>query len=53
MVFGEDIASVEGMQQGRHSPGFQGGAFSPEMDVPTHYFHMWAARQLLAAQQSA
>ncbi|MNZ54565.1 Biphenyl dioxygenase subunit alpha [compost metagenome] len=53
VVFGEDIASVEGMQQGRHSPGFQGGAFSPEMDVPTHYFHLWAARQLLAAQQSA
>jgi choline monooxygenase len=52
VVFSEDISSVEGMQQGRRSPGYQGGAFSPEMDVPTHYFHQWAARQLLDTVQS-
>ena len=52
VVFAEDIASVEGMQKGRSSPGYRGGAFSPEMDIPTHYFHQWGARQLLAAAQS-
>jgi len=49
VVFSEDIGAVEGMQAGRQSPGYQGGVFSPEMDVPTHYFHQWAARKILAA----
>jgi choline monooxygenase len=53
VVFAEDISSVEGMQKGRHSPGYQGGVFSPEMDIPTHHFHQWAARQLLAIEPSA
>ncbi|EKT4475834.1 aromatic ring-hydroxylating dioxygenase subunit alpha [Pseudomonas putida] len=53
VVFAEDIASVEGMQKGRSSPGYSGGAFSPEMDLPTHYFHKWAARQLLDCAQRA
>jgi len=53
VVFAEDISSVEGMQKGRHSPGYKGGAFSPEMDIPTHFFHQWAARQLLATTPSA
>ncbi|MNJ68635.1 hypothetical protein D3C77_649010 [compost metagenome] len=53
VVFAEDIASVEGMQMGRSSPGYNGGAFSPEMDLPTHYFHKWAARQLLDNAHSA
>ncbi|MNE65421.1 hypothetical protein D3C80_1608990 [compost metagenome] len=53
VVFAEDIASVEGMQKGRLSPGYSGGAFSPEMDLPTHYFHKWAARQLLDCAQRA
>ncbi|SOY44495.1 aromatic ring-hydroxylating oxygenase subunit alpha [Cupriavidus taiwanensis] len=47
VVFSEDIGAVEGMQAGRQSPGFKGGAFSPEMDAPTHYFHQWMARKLL------
>lgn len=51
VVFAEDIGSVEGMQAGRLSPGYQGGAFSPEMDVPTHYFHQWAARAIMAANK--
>lgn len=45
-VFAEDVGAVEGMQRGRASPGFEGGAFSPVMDTPTHYFHKWAAAQL-------
>jgi choline monooxygenase len=53
VVFAEDISSVEGMQKGRHSPGYSGGAFSPEMDIPTHFFHQWAARQLLETTPSA
>ncbi|KMM85367.1 choline monooxygenase [Pseudomonas taetrolens] len=53
VVFAEDIASVEGMQKGRSSPGYRGGAFSPEMDLPTHYFHKWAARELLDSVDQA
>lgn len=45
-VFEEDIFAVEGMQAGRASPGYQGGAFSPVMDQPTHHFHKWVATQL-------
>ena len=48
-VFNEDIDAVEGMQRGRQSPGFSGGVFSPVMDNPTHHFHQWVARKLLAA----
>lgn len=51
VVFGEDIASVEGMQKGRSSPGYKGGVFSPEMDIPTHFFHRWAAETLLEKAQ--
>lgn len=47
-VFEEDIFVVEGMQQGRLSEGFNGGRFSPVMDVPTHVFHDWYARKLLS-----
>ena len=49
VVFTEDIDAVEGMQQGRSSPGYQGGVFSPVMDNPTHHFHQWVARKLTAA----
>ncbi len=45
-VFLEDVSSVEGMQKGRHGPKFDGGKFSPVMDVPTHIFHKWVANQL-------
>tara|TARA_R110002049_G_scaffold10127_1_gene50141 strand:+ start:102125 stop:103288 length:1164 start_codon:yes stop_codon:yes gene_type:complete len=45
-VFEEDIFVVEGMQRGRHAPGFDGGRFSPAMDGPTHLFHDWIARQM-------
>ena len=45
-VFKEDIFVVEGMQQGRHASGFDGGKFSPVMDSPTHMFHRWVASRL-------
>jgi choline monooxygenase len=47
VVFAEDVPAVEGMQQGRASPGYQGGVFSPVMDLPTHHFHRWVAARLL------
>lgn len=49
VVFAEDIDAAEGMQRGRHSPGFGGGVFSPKMDNPTHHFHQWVARKLTTA----
>lgn len=49
VVFAEDVGAVEGMQVGRNSPAYQGGAFSPELDQPTHYFHKWNARRYLEA----
>jgi choline monooxygenase len=44
-VFSEDISVVEGMQCGRASPGFDGGVFSPVMDIPTHHFHQWFGKR--------
>ena len=49
-VFQEDVGVVEGMQRGRHGPMFDGGKFSPVMDGPTHVFHKWVARKMMAAQ---
>jgi choline monooxygenase len=48
-VFAEDVGVVERMQRGRNSPAFDGGVFSPVMDVPTHCFHKWAAQRLMPA----
>ncbi len=52
-VFVEDRDAVEGMQRGRHSPGFDGGVFSPAMDPPTHAFHTWIARAWTRRRTSA
>lgn len=49
VVFAEDIFAVENMQKGRHSPGFGGGVFSPEMDIPTYFFQQWLATQTKTA----
>ena len=49
-VFQEDVFAVEGMQQGRRSPAFDGGLFSPVMDAATHCFHRWAADRYAAAE---
>ena len=46
IVFAEDISVVEGMQRGRASPAFDGGLFTPLMDVPTHHFHQWFLSRL-------
>ena len=43
----EDINAIEGMQEGRNSPVYNGGNFSPTMDQPTHQFHKWVANSLL------
>jgi choline monooxygenase len=45
-VFLEDVGVCEGMQQGRTSPAFDGGAFSPALDVATHSFHRWVGARL-------
>jgi choline monooxygenase len=44
----EDIKAIEGMQEGRNSPVYNGGNFSPVMDNPTHQFHKWVASNLIA-----
>lgn len=46
-VFLEDIGVVEAMQKGRWADGFDGGHFSPVMDVATHHFHRWLANHFL------
>ena len=43
----QDINAVEGMQEGRNSPAYNGGNFSPIMDQPTHQFHKWVAQNLI------
>lgn len=45
-IFNEDVSVVEGMQKGRHGQFFDGGKFSPIMDVPTHVFHKWIALRM-------
>ena len=46
-VMSEDIKAIEGMQEGRNSPIYNGGNFSPAMDNPTHQFHKWIAGNLI------
>jgi phenylpropionate dioxygenase-like ring-hydroxylating dioxygenase large terminal subunit len=48
VIFDQDIGVVEGMQRGRHARHFDGGRLSPVMDEPTHVFHQWVARRLMA-----
>jgi len=43
----EDVSIIEGMQEGRNSPAYNGGNFSPIMDNPTHHFHKWVATNLV------
>jgi len=52
-VLEEDVFVVEGMQQGRHAPYFDGGKFSPVMDGPTHCFHHWVASQMMDQTSAA
>ena len=46
-VQSEDVGIIEGMQEGRNSPSYNGGNFSPIMDNPTHHFHKWVATNLI------
>ncbi|MDC1258355.1 Rieske 2Fe-2S domain-containing protein, partial [Pelagibacteraceae bacterium] len=46
-VMSQDIRAIEGMQEGRNSPVYNGGNFSPIMDNPTHQFHKWVAENLI------
>lgn len=48
-IYVEDKDVVEGMQRGRQSPAFTGGAFSPEMDQPAHCFNRWMAEEIAKA----
>ncbi len=43
----EDVNAIEGMQDGRRSPVYNGGNFSHVMDQPTHQFHKWVANSLI------
>ena len=43
----EDVDIIEGMQEGRNSPSYNGGNFSPVMDNPTHHFHKWVATNIV------
>ena len=45
-IFKEDKDVVEGMQRGRQSPAFQGGALSPALDQPAHCFNKWMAESV-------
>ena len=47
-VQSEDLNIIEGMQEGRNSPSYNGGNFSPIMDNPTHHFHKWVAKNLVS-----
>ena len=43
----EDLNIIKGMQEGRKSPVYNGGNFSPVMDNPTHHFNKWVATTLV------
>ena len=45
-VMNEDVTAIEGMQNVRNSPAYNGGNFSPVMDTPTLMFHKWVATNL-------
>ena len=46
-VQSEDVNIIEGLQEGRNSPSYNGGNFSPVMDNPTHHFHKWVATNVV------
>ena len=43
----EDLKIIEGMQEGRNSPIYNGGNFSPVLDNPTHHFAKWVTNKLI------
>jgi choline monooxygenase len=42
----EDVGIIESMQQGRHSPGFEKGPFSPYQEATLHQFQLKIAKML-------
>ena len=46
-IMTEDLDIIEGMQEGRNSPAYNGGNFSPVLDNPTHHFAKWVAHSLV------
>ena len=46
-IMDEDVMIIERLQQGRHSPGFEGGCFTPLMDAPSHHFSRWVAQTMM------
>ena len=46
-IMSEDLDIIEGMQEGRYSPAYNGGNFSPVLDNPTHHFAKWVANSLI------
>ena len=46
-IMTEDLDIIEGMQEGRNSPVYNGGNFSPILDNPTHHFAKWVASTLI------
>ena len=43
----EDLNIIESMQEGRKSPAYNGGNFSPVLDNPTHHFAKWVVNSLI------
>ena len=46
-IMTEDLDIIEGMQEGRNSPVYNGGNFSPVLDNPTHHFAKWVVSSLI------
>ncbi len=46
-IMTEDLEIIEGMQEGRNSPIYNGGNFSPTLDNPTHHFAKWIINSLI------
>jgi choline monooxygenase len=52
-IFEEDRDMIEGMQRGRQSPAFKGGALAPGMDQPAHCFNRIVAKAVIDALEAA
>ena len=46
-IMAEDLDIIEGMQEGRNSPVYNGGNFSPALDNPSHHFAKWIVNSLI------
>ena len=51
-IFEEDRDMIEGMQRGRQSPAFRGGALAPGMDQPAHCFNRIVAKAVVDALEA-